>query len=78
MRTVKFNGYGVHQVPTLGIVVANGDVIDVPDDFENALFEDFVPQPKTRKPSVVAVTSETPVSSSPSPKSESDDNLCQN
>lgn len=39
MKKVKYVGDGFALLPTLSVEVSPGDVIDVPDDFENANFE---------------------------------------
>lgn len=47
MKKVKYNGQQNEVLlPQFGIIVNNGDVIDVPDDFNNALFEDVKEKPQ--------------------------------
>lgn len=43
MKKVKYNGSLPTVLPTLGLEVKPGDVIDVPDDFNNALFDEVAP-----------------------------------
>lgn len=42
MKSVKYVGELGADLPSLGLFVVKNDVIDVPDDFENGLFEDVV------------------------------------
>jgi hypothetical protein len=37
-KKVRFNGHEAVDLPTLGVRVEPGDVIDVPDEFLNSLF----------------------------------------
>lgn len=48
MKKVKYVGDTEVALTTLGLVVKNGDVVDVPDDFANELFQE-VPPAKTTK-----------------------------
>jgi hypothetical protein len=41
MKKVKYNGQNEALLPLHGLVVHNGDVIEVEDEFENALFEEI-------------------------------------
>jgi hypothetical protein len=50
-KKVRFNGHEAVDLPTLGVRVEPGDVIDVPDCFENALFTDVKESKKTAKES---------------------------
>lgn len=43
MKKVKYNGDVQTVLTTLHVVVKPGDVIDVPDDFSNSLFEEVKP-----------------------------------
>ena len=38
MKRVKYMGEAIVHLPTLGVMLEYGDEVDVPDDFENALF----------------------------------------
>lgn len=51
MKKVKYNGTLPALLPTLGLEVNPGDVIDAPDDFMNAQFEEVVDKKTTSKPS---------------------------
>lgn len=46
MKKVKYVGDALTLLPTLNVEVAPGDVIDVPDDFNNANFEMVVAERK--------------------------------
>lgn len=48
MKKVKYKGDLPALLPTLGIEVKPGDVIEVPDDFVNANFEE-VPKETTKE-----------------------------
>lgn len=48
MKRVRYNGEHRVVVMSLSVEVAPGDVIDVPDDFVNAAFEE-VPQKTAQK-----------------------------
>ena len=41
MKKVKYLGTFDVIIPSLGLVVTNGDVIEVPDDFSNACYADY-------------------------------------
>jgi hypothetical protein len=41
MKKVKYNGQNEVLIPTHGLIVNNGDVIEVEDDFNNAQFEEI-------------------------------------
>lgn len=45
MKKVKYIGQLEALLPKHGVVVNNGDVIEVGDDFENALFEEMIEKP---------------------------------
>lgn len=49
MKKVVYKGDLPALLPTLGIEVKPGDVVEVPDDFFNPQFEDFVDKPATKK-----------------------------
>jgi hypothetical protein len=40
MKKARYDGSFAVDVPSLGLVVQPGDVIDVPDDFANSQFSD--------------------------------------
>lgn len=40
MKTVKYDGEDTRVMPSLGVVVSNGDVVEVPDDFDEFNFSD--------------------------------------
>jgi hypothetical protein len=42
VKQVKYVGELDADLPSLGLFVVKNDVIDVPDDFENGLFQDAV------------------------------------
>lgn len=49
MKQVKYLGNGTAEILKLSLVVHNGDVVTVPDDFFNALFEDVKPSKTNKK-----------------------------
>lgn len=61
-KNVKYVGEPDADLPSLGLFVRKGDVISVPDDFENGLFETFedVPVPKSTKQPVEPLAPATP------------------
>lgn len=69
MKKVKYVGDAPQLLPTLGVTVANGDVIDVPDEFSNSNFEDVSPAKKaTTTPPASSVPSPTPTPAPDTPK----------
>jgi hypothetical protein len=62
-KNVKYVGELDAELPSLGLEVSNGDVITVPDDFENGSFEDIVdpiPASKSTKQPVETGSPATP------------------
>jgi hypothetical protein len=48
MKKVKYNGQTEVLLPLHGKIVNNGDVIEVEDEFENALFEEVKEKPSKK------------------------------
>ena len=60
MKTVRYIGEGSRTVPAISKVVAKGDVIEVPDDFESFGFEAVTEGKGKKEVSAVKVIVESP------------------
>jgi hypothetical protein len=49
VKKVKYNGEITVIIPSLGLEVSKGNIIGVPDNFNNALFEDVPPESQKKK-----------------------------